>query len=259
MMTIIEGFKIPLILENKQIEATILNQAIAKGEQRDHRSSGKTLVAEKIKSLGSDLSVEELSNMTLKELIKYSKDNNIDTQELFLVAAGNIDAVVGTGGYISKDEARKTALNLVDGEIIKLEIDDLRDDDDSPEYEIEIIKDGVRYEIEIDAFSGRVKEFERDDDDKTRKVASENVNIEVAKDRVDKDNKRPSKNKGQSKSKGRISFDEAKKIALDLVNGTIIEFELDDDEYEIEIVKDGIEYEIEIDAYTGKVLKFERD
>ena len=58
---------------------------------------------------------------------------------------------------------------------------------------------------------------------------------------------------------GRISKDQARKIALDLVNGTIIEFDEDDDEYEIEIIKDGIEYEIEIDAYTGKILELEKD
>ena len=33
--------------------------------------------------------------------------------------------------------------------------------------------------------------------------------------------------------------------------------ELDDDEYEIEIEAKGKEYDIEIDAYTGKVLNFE--
>ena len=39
--------------------------------------------------------------------------------------------------------------------------------------------------------------------------------------------------------------------------GRITEFEWDDDEYEIEIIKDGMEYEIEIHAYTGRVLDFE--
>ena len=66
--------------------------------------------------------------------------------------------------------------------------------------------------------------------------------------------------KKQSKelSSGRISADKAKSIALELTGGgKIIEFELDDDEYEIEIISNGKEYEIEIDAYTGKVLDFE--
>ena len=56
----------------------------------------------------------------------------------------------------------------------------------------------------------------------------------------------------------------AKEIALALVDGRIVDFELDmddddDSKYKIEIVADGYEYEIEIDAYIGKVLEFEKD
>ena len=60
-----------------------------------------------------------------------------------------------------------------------------------------------------------------------------------------------------------ISSDQAKKIALNKVNGKIVEFELDEDDgrliYEIEIKKDGREYNLEIDAYTGKIIEFEID
>ena len=45
--------------------------------------------------------------------------------------------------------------------------------------------------------------------------------------------------------------------------GKVVEFELDWDdgrpEYEIEIKKDGLEYELEIHGYTGKILEFEID
>ena len=55
----------------------------------------------------------------------------------------------------------------------------------------------------------------------------------------------------------------AKEIALSLVQGQIVKFELDYDddepEYEVEIIANGYEYEIEIDGYTGKVLKFDKD
>ena len=225
---------ISAFLENKQIEATILNQAIERGLGNDH-ISGKEVVVERLSSLGADLSVDELSNMSLKQLIKYSKDNNIDTQKLFLVVAGNLDKSISTNIFISKEQASKIALTQVNGEIVKIELDDLRDDDDTPEYEIHIIKDGVKYEIEIDAYTGRVKEFKRDDDSSSRQVGTT------------------------------ISADEARRIALAKVNGEIIKFELDDDdddddiEYEIEIIKDGIKYEMEIDAYSGVITEFEID
>lgn len=60
--------------------------------------------------------------------------------------------------------------------------------------------------------------------------------------------------------RGTISLEEARRIALSLTNGgTIISIELDDDEYEVEIKNDRKTYEIEIDAYNGKVLDFDID
>ena len=47
------------------------------------------------------------------------------------------------------------------------------------------------------------------------------------------------------------------------MNGKIIKFELDEDDgrysYEFEIINDGIEYEIDIDAYSGEIIKFESE
>lgn len=71
-------------------------------------------------------------------------------------------------------------------------------------------------------------------------------------------------NSSSSSERRIISEEEAKSIALSLTNGgTITDIDLDfddeDAEYEIEVVKDGKVYEIEIDAYTGRVLDFDID
>ena len=88
------------------------------------------------------------------------------------------------------------------------------------------------YELEIDAITGKIKEFERDDHDDDNKKTID----------------------------GRISVDKAKSIALGLTGGgEVKEFELDDDEYEIEIIAKGIEYEITIDSKTGEIKEFEKD
>jgi len=90
----------------------------------------------------------------------------------------------------------------------------------------------VVYELEIDAITGKIKEFERDDHDDDNKKTID----------------------------GRISVDKAKSIALGLTGGgEVKEFELDDDEYEIEIIAKGIEYEITIDSKTGEIKEFEKD
>ena len=230
---------IAAMLQNKQIEATVLNQAIAKGTD-DGSQTGVQLAAQRISEMGGSLTAEEIGGMTVTQLIQYSRDNNIAVESLFRVASG--EAALSRGeSIITREEALSIALGLVDGEVIKIELDDLYDDDD-PEYEIKIIKDGVEYEIEIDAYTGRIKEFERDDDDDDYSPRSENFE----------------KQPHESGPRTRITADQAKKIALDLVGGGVItEFEADDDEFEIEIKFKGKEYEVEIDPYSGRILDFE--
>ena len=58
-------------------------------------------------------------------------------KNLFKVAAGNIDKAVEANNIISKEEAKKIALEKVNGEIIKFELDDISNDD-GPEYEIKV-------------------------------------------------------------------------------------------------------------------------
>ncbi|MFY9279246.1 MAG: PepSY domain-containing protein, partial [Caldicoprobacterales bacterium] len=143
---------------------------------------------------------------------------------------------------ISRDEAKKIALEKVKGEVIKLELDDLYDHDDRPEYVVDILSDGVKYEIKIDAYTGEIIKLEIDDRDDWN------------------DDKDDDWDDGDGAGRERITADQAKTIALKLTNGgKITEFELDDDEYKLEIKGNGKKYEIEIDAYTGKVLEFEVD
>lgn len=139
---------------------------------------------------------------------------------------------------IGREKAIEIAQAIAPGRVVDFEFDDGK-------YEIEIKGYGYEYDIEINAYDGSLLEYEREIDDD---------------DRYDDDNDdRLSKRKI-------ISADEAKKIALDMVNGRIVEFELDyddddddDAEYEIKIVANGKEYEFEIDAYTGEILEFEID
>ena len=228
---------IAAMLENKQIEATVLNQAIARGED-GRKLTGVELAASRLDGLDHDLDADDIAEMTVRELIHYSKGKNIPIESLFKVAAGSLEVKTEDRAMISREAAERIALERINGEIIKVELDDLHDDD-GPEYEIEILADGVKYEIEIDAYSGRIKEFERDDDDDDRKDHRNEAGGSF------------------------ITPEEARKIALGLVNGEIIKVDLDDDdddpEYEIKVRKDGLVYEIELDARTGKVEEFEKD
>ena len=131
---------------------------------------------------------------------------------------------------ITLEEARRIALGRVNGTIVEEE----RDDDS---YDFDIIYDGKKYEVEVHAFTGAVKEVEADDDD-------------------DDDND----DRGTStQKKSRITLEEARRIALGRVNGTIVEEERDDDSYDFDIIYDGKKYEVEVHAFTGAVKDVEVD
>jgi uncharacterized membrane protein YkoI len=304
---------IAAMLENKKIEATVLNQAMAKSED-GRKLTGVELAASRLDEIDDDLDADHIADMTVRELIHYSKDHNIPINSLFRVAEGNIDRPSEARKVISREEAERIALDRVDGEILKLEIDDLYDDD-GPEYEIEILAKDGKYEMEIHAYTGRITEFERDDDnsdddknnnveniiteEKAKEIALGAVNGEIIELELDNDDDDPEyeikvrkdgivyeleidaisgdideferedddddymdddrdEEEWKEENESRISPDRAKSIALDRVGGgTITEFESDDDEYEIEIIKDGREYEIEIHAYTEAILEYE--
>jgi len=210
-------------LENKKIEATLLSSGMG---DFDDDMTGRERMIRRMSDLGVSLSDEELSRMTLKELFDYSRAADISEESLFRVVSGYMASGNTRGeGMLTEEEARAIALERVPGEIIRLELDD----DD--EYEVKILLDGVRYELEIDTFTGEVREADQDDDDFTAETGT---------------------NPG-------ISLEEARRIALEKVSGTIIEEERDDDSYDFEIVLDGRKYEIEINAATGAVEKYETD
>jgi uncharacterized membrane protein YkoI len=140
---------------------------------------------------------------------------------------------------VSPEEAKKIALTQVKGTVIEAKLDD---DDNRLLYEIEIkTSDNQKVEVKVDATNGEVLKMEQydryddnDDDNKLQNVSP------------------------------KISLEEAKKIALAEIKGTVTEAELDDDDnrllYEIEILTSNHrEAEVKVDATTGKVLKAEID
>ncbi|AOV07676.1 PepSY domain-containing protein [Sporosarcina ureilytica] len=62
----------------------------------------------------------------------------------------------------------------------------------------------------------------------------------------------------------RISIEDAMAIALEQIPGEVVKIELDTKNgmliYEVDIInRQGIKYEVEIDAQTGRIIKMKRD
>ncbi|NMS89597.1 cell surface protein [Clostridioides difficile] len=143
---------------------------------------------------------------------------------------------------ISLDKAKSIALDAIpNGNLIYCKYDA-----EDNEYEAKIVKDNKTYELEINAFDGRIVDIDMDNDSDD--------------DFDDNDNNHNNSNTNDNNSI--IGAEKAKSIMMDKVpGGKIVKFEYDEDdkEYEGEIIKGNTEYEITINAITGKILEFEID
>ena len=150
----------------------------------------------------------------------------------------------------TEDEQKETALqtalkdagvNEADASRIRVTMDR---DDGMLVYEVRFDAAEVEYDYEIDAESGRIvsTDVERwDDDDRDDRNRTANANVAVSRD-------------------------EAVKTALGKVSGATekdVRIELDYDDgryrYEGDIIYNGIEYDFEIDADSGRILEWEED
>lgn len=184
-----------------------------------------------------------------------------------LCIVGSIYAAQAASDIISKSKAKEAALGVTTGNVEEIE---LENENDRLIYEIELEnnKTGKDTEVKVDALTAKVLSVELDDDGKknvrnneiAKKQTSQSVNGTEKTVTDQKKSERASSDTADSP----ISAEQAAKIALQAVGGgTIEEIELDEDDgkliYEVEIKTSYGEAEVDIDAYSGKVLKIEKD
>lgn len=119
-------------------------------------------------------------------------------------------------------------------------------------YEIEAYKEGYEYELKLDAKTGEgLFVFKELDEWYNESISDKIPVIENAKTST------------LEKAKA-ITLENAKTIALEKVPGSkIIKIEQEEEDgrliYEVELRKEHLEYNIEIDAMTGKILSMDKD
>lgn len=147
----------------------------------------------------------------------------------------------GSNGFISIDSAKNAALRHAGFKASDVEFKEakLDTDDRIAHYDIEFVNNGVEYEYEINARSGKVGEFSKE-----RYVEE--------------------KTKAPVDTSSFISEDEAKSIAfkragINASDASKVKCELDTDDmfahYEIEFIYGGYEYDFDINAKTGKIIE----
>lgn len=149
-----------------------------------------------------------------------------------------------SGNYIGQEKAKTIALNHAGvstsaASFVKVELDY---DDGRAEYEVEFWSGNKEYDYSIDALTGEIRSYDYD---------IENYNI-------------PGTSTSQSGSYiGETRAKEIVRAKAGITGGTFKEFKLDYDDgravYEGELRNGRTEYEFEIDAVSGTVLKWEMD
>lgn len=166
---------------------------------------------------------------------------------IFVTAVSAHTATSRPGAQISYERAEEIALAKVGGGTVReIELDRERG---VLVYDAEIKYNGVKYEVDIDAITGEIVKFKQRGSSRSAAPTAPP----------------PAQAESQSNSSsGQISRERAEEIALaEVGGGTVREIELDRKKgrlaYEVEVKYDGWEYEVDIDAATGEIIKFEVD
>ncbi len=187
---------------------------------------------------------------------KREKDDDIAASSA--VSSGN-----GNSSAISEERAKEIALDhqgLSAGQVeftkIKYDYDDGR-----AQYDIDFIYDNVEYEYEIDAETGKITDYDRERVDDGWFFSGDQNNGASRNNSTDGKNTASGTQQGNSPYIGeeraqQIAFADAGITSADFVE---VEFDYDDGiaEYSVEFRIGNLEYEYEIDAVTGAILKSE--
>lgn len=229
------------VLQTSEAKAAVLTQTLTQDAGREQQarenniSTGKAALVNHVLALNSALKFDELAKLSVEEL----KD---------LAEAGAPAMPIGKAAvaYAAEQYAGTTALDSVTAEV------DSELDESPAHYEVELHTAWGEFEYLVDAYTGKVLSGQKD------LLAAVSASNETTK---------PSGQKpAPSGTVQDIGYAKAKSIALNHAGlsenqAYDMDIELDDEDgklvYEIEFKSGNMEYDYEIDARTGAVLKHE--
>lgn len=155
---------------------------------------------------------------------------------------------------LTLEEAQEIALKEVSGKVLKAHEDS---DDGVSYYDFTIVTDNEKYEVEVDANSGKVIKMEKDDD-----YVGNHTNDDT--NSTNQNNTSNTNGNTNTNTQATITAEQAQQKAMDRVGGGyLVKCELDHDDgvlkYEIEIKNGNKEYDVDVDANTGEIIKFDEE
>lgn len=226
------------VLQTSEAKAAVLTQTLTQDAGREQQarenniSTGKAALVNRVLALNSTLKFDELAKLSVEEL-KDLAEAGVPAMPIGTDKAMDIAAAA-----FGKASTAKMAYSAVDPEL-----------DESPaHYEVEITsQSGEEFEYKIDAYTGTILESKREVEDGAETPAEQPTKPV------------PSGDIGHAKAKS-IALNHAgvsENTAYDM------DVELDDEDgkliYEVEFKSGNTEYDYEIDATSGTILKHETE
>lgn len=177
---------------------------------------------------------------------------------IVLAGCGNNSKV----NALTLEEAQEIAVAEVEGKKVLKAKQDY--DDGITYYDFTVVTDNEKYEIEVDANDGTILKKERDKDYVSNTNEGTVTPIDNGNTATNTNDNTNNTTSNQTTTNNIISNEEAQNIALNKTGGGyLVKCELDHDDnmmvYEIEVKNGNYEYEIDINASNGEILKYEQD
>ncbi len=258
--------EINAILSGSNISGAILGQTLDNDDELSLLASsygitlGKAKLIRQITLQNNFYTFEELVPLTINELNLISESGSLKLEDIESTGQASSSAYIGEAAAKSAAFAHA---GVLESDIYNLEWE-LDWEDGKMVYEIEFNCGEYEYEYDIDALTGSVLKSEKEyDNDHRASHSSQNSSAQ------DQNSSSSSQNSQSSASSGSyIGETAARSIALEhagVKESDVykLECELDREDgkmiYEVEFDCGGYEYEYDIDALTGDVLKYSKE
>ena len=263
--------EIAALLKSDAFSGSVISQTVTKQDEVEELSHtyeisvGKAKLIKQLIALNPTYTFDALSELSINEL-NILHERYDDAEAPTITATGSASAKA----YIGAEAAKKAAfahakISASAAKSVEVEMDV---ENGIMVYEVDFYAAGYEYDYDIHATKGNVLKSQKEKDDDYFE-ALQQANQQNVDDRDDRENvsSKPTSSKPASNAE-KISKSKAKSIALshagvkaaDLIDYEI-EYDVDDGIalYEISFEADGYEYEYEIRASDGKILKKEKE
>ena len=209
---------------------------------------------EKIETTSAEVTEADTTKAAKETTVKETKatKNNASSEKSSEAKASTVSNSENAN-YIGIEKAKEIALKDagLEESAVTFTEEKFDGDDRIKKYDVEFVSSGKEYDYEINASTGKIleKNVEKADIVATTKKESTQTTLSSSNKNyigVDKAKSIALENAGKTDSE--VSFSKAK---LDKDNGKTV--------YEVEFYADRVEYDYEIDAYTGAIIDYDID